>query len=236
MNEIQNTEVEQPVTPEVQPEPKVMQQHEINALVAGSKQKGFDKGYQQAKAELMAQLPAQNQASPVQNTGVYATNDERLRQIALEELQKQRAIENANYEAKMREEAGNRILGELNTKAAAAKSKFDDYDKVVHEGFENFAATPEVLLLANQFDNAGEMIYDLGKNPGKIAQISYMYEKGMKQQAFQEMKRLSDSIKVNELSANQPKPKMPLSQITPSNIGVGKIDGNVTSNDFRGSY
>jgi hypothetical protein len=232
VNEVPNTEVEQPSV-EVQPEPKVFHQHEINAMVGGAKKSGFDKGYQQAKAELMAQPVAQPNPSPVFNP---ADNDSKLRQIAIEELSKQRAVEQAKWEAQQREEAGTRILNDLTTKTSSAKSKFDDYDKVVRSDFGNFAKTPEVLLLAHQFDNAGEMLYDMAKNPGKIAQIAMFEKLGMREEAYNEMKKLSDSIKVNEMSANQPKPRTPLSQVNPSNIGVGKTDDNISSSDFKGSY
>ena len=236
MNEVPNTEPEQPSV-ETQPEPKVMQQHEINALVAGSKQKGFDKGYQQAKAELMAQQQAQPAMQQPQPQNFAPTdNDSRLRQIAIDELSKQRAIEQSNWEAQAREQAGMRILNDLKMKSDAAKSKYEDYDKVVDKDFGNFAETHEVLQLAHDFDNAGEMLYDIGKNPSKMLNISLMVRNGMKQQAYAEMKRLSDSIKVNEMSANQPKPRTPLSQVNPSNIGVGKTDDNISSSDFKGSY
>lgn len=237
MNEVQNTDTEQPAV-EAQPEPKVLQQHEINAMMGGAKQKGFEKGYQQAKAELMAQQAqsAQPAMPPAQTQNFNpADNESRLRQIAIEELSKQRAIEQAKWEAQQREEAGTRILNDLNTKVSAAKSKFDDYEKVVKPNFENFAKTPEVLLLAHQFDNSGEMLYDMAKNPAKIAQITMMKKLGMEEEAYYEMKKLSDSIKVNEMSANQPKPKMPLSQVNPSNVGVGKTD-DISSENFRGSY
>lgn len=236
MNEITNDEVAQPA--EAQPEAKVLQQHEINAMVGGAKQKGFEKGYQQAKAELMAQVPpaqpTPEAAAPAQNFAF--DHESRLRQIASEELSKARAVEQANWEAQQKEQAGMKILNELKMKTDAAKSKFEDYEKVVKSDFGNFAKTHEVLSLANHFDNAGEMLYDMGKNPAKMAQISLMVRMGMEDQAFLEMKKLSDSIKVNEMSANQPKPRTPLSQVSPSTVGVGKIDGNVTSNDFRGSY
>lgn len=239
MNEVQNTNVEQP-TIEAQPEAKVMQQHEINALVGGAKQKGYEKGknegYQQAKAELMANVPRIEPTVYANANNAPIDNDARFRQIAMDELSKQRAVEQANWEAQQREAAGTKILNELKAKTAAAAPKFEDYEKVVHKEFQNFEKVPEVLALANNFDNAGEMLYDIGKNPIKMLNIVSMVKAGMVNEAYSEMKKLSDSIKVNEMSANQPKAKTPLSQINPSIVGVGKIDGNVTSNDFRGMY
>lgn len=236
MNEVPNTGVETPAQ-ETQPAPKVMQQHEINALVTGAKDRGFEKGYQQAKAELMSN-PTQTPAVPAQpmmaqNVGL---DDSKFRQIAQEELQKQRAIELENFRKQQADDRGNMILNELRTKSSTAKSKFDDFDKVVDPKFENFAQAPEVLLYANMTDNPGECLYDLAKHPGKLAQIMTLHDRGMGQQAFDAMKSLSDSIKVNEMSANQPKPKMPLSQPTPSNVGVGNVDEDSFTQKFRGSY
>jgi len=240
VNEVPNTNVEQP-TIEAQPEAKLMQQHEINALVGGAKQKGYEKGknegYQQAKAELMATMQPQPVSAPaIANANSPIDHEAKLRQIAMEELSKQRAVEQANWEAQQREAAGQKILSELKAKTAAAMPKFEDYEKVVHKEFQNFEKAPEVLALANNFDNAGEMLYDIGKNPIKMLNIVSMVRAGMGNEAYLEMKKLSDSIKVNEMSANQPKAKTPLSQVNPSIVGVGKIDGNVTSNDFRGMY
>lgn len=235
VEEVPNTEVNQP-TVDAQPEPKVMQQHEITALVSGEKKKAYERGRQEAKAELMAQMQGQNAPMPAPQNFAPTDNESRLRQIATEELAKQRAVEQANWEAQQREAAGMKILNELKMKTDAAKSKFDDYDKVVSPDFRNFEKTHEVLQLAHQFDNAGEMLYDMGKNPMKMMQISLMVRNGMGDAAFAEMKRLSDSIKVNEMSANLPKPKMPLSQVNPSNVGVGKTDDHIGSDSFRGSY
>lgn len=241
MNEVQNNEITQPeVTAPT--EPKVLQQHEINALVGGAKQKGREQGkvegYEQAKAEFMSHSNAQNsqQDSVPPSAVASADNESRLRQIAIEELSKQRAAEQEIFVQQQNQEAGTRILNDLNNRVATAKSKFEDFDKVVKPNFEDFAATPEVLLLAHQFDNSGEMLYDMAKNPTKIAQVQMMIKMKMGQAAFAEMKRLSDSIKVNEMAVNQPKPRSPLSQVSPSNVGVGKTDDNITSNDYRGMY
>lgn len=242
MNEISNTEGEQPEVG-TQPEPKVMQQHEINALVGGAKQKGREQGklegYQQARAELMTQGNPTN--ANMQQPPAPMNDDARLRQVANEEFSRLQSMAQANWEAQQKLEVGNRILNDLKTKASAAKAKIEDYDKVVHQEFANFPKTAEVLALASEFDNAGEMLYDMAKNPGKIAQITWMAREGrddpaMRELAFKEMKRLSDSIKVNEMATNQPQPRTPLSQVTPSNVGVGKTDYNVSSNDFVGRY
>lgn len=234
MTEVPNIGSEQPIS-DVQPEPKVMQQHEITALVSGEKKKAYEKGRQEAKAELMAQM--QSKAADTSHESLAPSDSEsRLRQIAIDELSKQRAAEEERWISQQKEIAGTRILNELTTKANAAKHKFEDFENVVDPKFGNFAKSPEVLLIANNFDNAGEMLYDLGKHPTKVWQLANMIKDGYGDTAFSEMKKLSESIKLNEMSANQPKPKSPLSQVSPSTVGVGKVDDKVGSNRFRGNY
>jgi hypothetical protein len=214
------------------PAPKVMQQHEITALVTGAKQKGYEKGqqegYEKAKSELMQQSAPQ---APSQGL-----TEADYRRIASEEALKHQQHLQAQLVQQHNEEVGKQILNNLQTKSSTAKSKFEDYDKVVDPEFKNFAAAPEVLHYANMTDNPGEVLYDLAKNPSKLASIVALHRMNMAPQALGEIKKLSDSIKVNEMAANQPKPKAPLSQITPSTVGVGNVDEDSYSSRYKGRY
>jgi hypothetical protein len=223
-------------------EPKVLQQHEINALVGGAKQKGFEKGYQQAKAELMQNgmgnaAPA---AQPVASQNVQMPsqlqNEATIRQIAQDEFNRKQQESQAVLIQQQNVAKGQEILNSLKTKSTTAASKYDDFNKVVDPDFNNFANAPEVLMYANMTDNPGEVLYDLAKNPMKIANLVTLHRLQMGPQAFTEIKKLSDSIKVNEMSGQQPKPKAPLSQISPSTVGVGKTDEDSYTNSFKGKY
>lgn len=214
---------------------KMVPQHEVNALVAGVKQKFYEKGKQDKEAEIMQQ---QTQSSPATQSAQSApqTSEEKLRQIAAEEAERTRQSWEADMKKRLDYEAGMKVLNDLNTKMAPAQSKFEDFQQVVKPDLSNFQQTPEVLHYANQFDNPGEILYDLAKNPSKMANIALMHRMGMGQQAFSDMKKLSDSIKVNEMAANQPKPKAPLTQVMPSTVGVGKTDDESYSTRFKGKY
>lgn len=240
MNENVNTG-EAATNPEAtQAEPKVFQQHEINALVGGAKQKGFEKGYQQAKAEMTQQGGGMQAPQPVQSQNVQmptqAPNEASIRQIAQDEFNKRQQESQAALTQQQNVAKGQEILNSLKTKSTTAASKYDDFNKVVDPEFNNFANAPEVLMYANMTDNPGEVLYDLAKNPMKIANLVTLHRLQMGPQAFTEVKKLSDSIKLNEMSGQQPKPKAPLSQVSPSTVGVGKTDEDSYTNTYKGKY
>lgn len=218
--------------------PKVMQQHEITALVTGAKQRGHEKGLQEGYEKAKAEIQNTGTQSPMQQSQPTAPgmDENRLRQIAAEEAVKQQQQLQAQWLQKQNEAQGQQILNEVNAKSVTAKSKFDDYDKVVDPEFKSFSQAPELVYYANMTDNPGEVLYDLAKNPAKMANIALMHRMGMGPQAVSEIKKLSDSIKVNEMSAQQPKQKAPLSQISPSTVGVGNVDEDSYSSRFKGKY
>lgn len=195
---------------------KLVPQHEVNSLVGGAKQRGYEKGYQQALSELQQkQAPQQMggiaQAQPQMN----GFNDEnRMRQIAADEHAKayqamqQQAIQQAQHAE------GTRILNELGAKFNETKSRIPDFDNVVK--ISDFHQMPEVLHYANMVDNSGDVMYDLAQNPSKMAALRSLPP----QFAVKEVKRLSDSIKQNQTALTQPQAPAPLGQVNTSNIGV----------------
>lgn len=194
---------------ETQPAPKLLEQGHVNVLVGKAKQEGREKGRQEALAELSAQQPAQAQSQSI------ASNDPAsARQIFQEEFAKQTQA----WERQAQEQAANqqamKTLSEVNMKFNDAKTRYHDFDNVVN--LKYFQQMPDVLHLANSVDNTGDVVYDLLKNPGKIAQLRGIPE----DLARQQMRNLSDSIKQNQTAISNPQTPEPLSQIKPSTIGL----------------
>jgi hypothetical protein len=227
-----------------QPE-KLLPQHEVNSLIGAAKQKGLEKGYQQAQAEFQAaqqhamqqqysqppqqqpgqqpqnMMPQQGQnpaMSPQQQpAGGQPINDaDRLRQIAAEEFAKQQQQMHQNAIAYAQQQHDLRTGNELAAKIAEAKTRYPDFDKVV--SLDDFAKMPDILRLANTVDNAGDVFYEMAKNPSKVSSLRGLPQDS--QLAVNEVKRLSDSIKQNQLAASQPQTSEPLNQVKPSNVGV----------------
>ena len=96
---------------------------------------------------------------------------------------------------------------------------------------------PYHVQLANMVDNTAEVMYELAKNPSKIGAIQTLIEIDTKagrhpKLALAEMKRLSESIKVNSKGSKYQPPNEPLSQMRPSNAGTGN-QGDRSVRDYK---
>lgn len=202
---------------------KMLPQSAVNDLVGSAKQKGFDKGYQQAKSENQPQSPQLSQNSS------SAPPEDQIRKVAADEFSKQaKAMQDQQFK-EFQEREGQRIWGELQAKFQDAKTDHPDFDQVVKQ--DDLQQIPDVLLLANKMDNAGHVVRDLMQNPGKIASLRMLPPN----LAEKEIRKLSDSIKQNKSAAAAPATPAPLSNIKSSNLSIG--DGKPkTAADYRKLY
>jgi hypothetical protein len=201
----------------------LLSQDAVNELVGNAKAKGYQKGYQEALDTLKPTAPAQSVQQPsVQNNASGDVTDIVRREFT--RLQQ----EDASRRVREQQEAdGKRILGELQTKVTAAQQKYPDFDDVTKH--VDFTQVPEVLHYANLVDNAGDVLYDLAKNPSHIGTLRSLPPA----LAAQEVRKLSDSIKANENAvANMPNAREPRSQIKSSPVQTTS-DGNMSVRDFR---
>jgi hypothetical protein len=150
------------------------------------------------------------QTSPQQQApsigGVQGVDEERIRQVYHEEAQRQAA-----------NQVNNRVANDFVSKLDSAKKKYNDFDSVT-EDLKIMNLPMQYVHIFNEFDNTGDMLYDLGKNPEKLGQIvPLFYDQNLARRA---LKKLSDSIKANETAIKQPQANPPLSQISTSPTGV----------------
>ncbi len=209
-------------SPEIQTE-KVLSQHEVNELVGGAKQKGYQKGYQQALSELQSkqQQPASTPEPQVTQAPHQASSsmEEIARKAAAEEFTRQtqeyqqRSIQEQQA-AEMR-----RVTSELAAKVNTAAEKYPDFNEVTGK-IDFMRHFPDVLQVSNLVENAGDVLYDLAKNPQKIATLRQYMREMPPHLVREEVLKMSASIKANENALSQPQPSQPLNSIKPSNIGV----------------
>lgn len=202
---------------------KLLSQNEVNELVGGAKQKGYQKGYQQALAELQSKQPQQAASADPQVAQApnQATSsvEEIARKAALEEFTRQtqeyqqRSIQEQQA-AEMR-----RVTAELAAKVNTAAEKYSDFNEVTGK-VDFIKHFPDVLQLANVAENAGDVLYDLAKNPQKIVTLRQYMRELPPHLVREELLKMSASIKANENALAKPQPSQPLSSIKPSNIGV----------------
>jgi hypothetical protein len=239
--EVQAEVVQEPATPVTETQvaqsaEKMVPQSEVNRLVGGAKQKGYERAAEEFRNQQQhaQQAPQYQQAPQVQNRapslgGIDQNTldtyvDQRFQQLQQQQVEQQ---QQAYYQ-----QEANRILQEMGQKTNDAKSRYEDYDQAL-ESVGGFQSVPEVWQYANAVDNGGDVLYDLAKNPGKVATILQL---GSRDQnlAISEIKRLSESIKSNQNGVNQQVAPDPIRQVKSSNVGVG--DGPSSIADFKKIY
>lgn len=91
---------------------------------------------------------------------------------------------------------------------------------------------PNAAILAGQMDNTAAVMYELAKNPQKLAYLEDLAARS-KNLAMKEMTKLSQSIKANENAmANNQKSPSPLTKIKSSAM-AGQDTGKRTVRDLR---
>lgn len=206
-------------TPISAPAPKLYTDDEVNKIVGEKKQKAYEHGRQEALAGLQNQ---QNVNNSGQQPTVNQTPVNTPQQLTPEQ---EKRIADQAYQRMQNDQ----LVNQFALKMTQGQQKYSDFEKVVTP--LQFNTIPKVVQIANGFENTADIMYDLGKNPAKVSNLMVLAEINP-HLAYQEMQRLSDSIKKNETAiANQQDVKAPLGQIKPSNVGAGS--GKITSAERR---
>jgi hypothetical protein len=125
-----------------------------------------------------------------------------------------------------------RILQEMGPKSEDAKGRYEDYEDTL-KGVDNFRAAPDMWQYANLVDNGGDVLYDIAKNPAKIATIRQLAAIDPSYAAT-EIQRLSNSIKQNQGGLGSQVAPDPIRQVKSSNVGVGDGENSIAS--FKKKY
>lgn len=221
-------EVAQPIAEQAPPAQPMLSQEQVNRIVAREKQRAADNArrdaeqrYQQELEQLNAQRQQQEQRNAevprdIDANVIYQQVQERFNQ----EMQKRQLDE------QMAQVANNYLQ-----KVALAKNNYTDFDDVTKD-FDP-TAFPQLTFLLSGIENAGDILYDLSKNPMKLAAIDRLSEKNPKQ-AHSELLKLSQSIASNQQamteSANQ-YVQEPLDRMQPSRIAGS--NGKMSISDLR---
>lgn len=211
-----------PMTPDQTqgvPEEKVLKQSEVDELVFRLKQEAYQKGLRDAKQTSPESMKIGDSTQLGGGMGgMPQITEDQVRQMISDEAHKQNQLASAQQ-----------MLGNFAQQMGTGKSKYSDFDETVgHLG--DLRSIPQVIELATGTGIAGDVMYELGKNPGKVASLTTLAYINP-QLAKLEMKKLADSIKTNEQASDAPTANEPLSQVKPST--VGKDNGSNAVRDLR---
>lgn len=211
-------------------EEKMLPVSRVNELVASAKAKGRE----QTRAELDAlkqeieSLKQQRapgiggmEARTPSVDDIYSEVHSRLQS----ELQQQREAQ----EQEMLEREAQEVATRFKQKMGMGKEHFADFDEVMSDF--NVGAFPELVFLATQHENTPQIMYELAKNPNKLATLDYMIKRDPVG-AQKMIGSLSKSIQSNDDALAQAKTSPdPLNRLKPSTVGAD--NGSKTIRDLR---
>jgi hypothetical protein len=216
--------------PEVQPQAERMvtiSESKYNDTIRHSNARVAEKARQEERAIWEAKQSSNNDVQ-MQNH----ISPEEIKRIASEAATAQHQ-EMLNNQMKQQMDAeGARIAQNFFGKLSSA-------DKELYPNLENniknadFASIPEIVSFANEMEGTEGIINELLENPLKIPTISYL-AKTQPALAKAELKKMAESIKLNQAAANAKMPREPLHRIESSPVGMD--NGSMSVSDFRKSF
>ena len=205
--------------PSQAPSERVFRQNEVDSIVKKVKHEAVE-GYRKQQAEqpqYVEQKYGQVPPSPAYTSGSPLSESD-YRRVAAEEAQRfhEQRVNDANVKSET--DNAQRIVNSFWDKIAPGKEKYDDFDKIT--GNIEYSRFPNtVQLLAEHVDNSHDVLYELGKNRLKMAQLEQLSSMSPRD-AIVEVQRLAASIKDNESAGKMRQANSPLSQQRPANVGT----------------
>ena len=203
----------------------------VNELVGSARVKGRESAAREIEnlRQEIESLKSQPQTSSSGIGGMPGVDMNHVYEEVHGRLQKElQAQQEAQQHAAMEKEA-QEIAGQFVNKMGAGKEHFEDFDEVMKDFSPG--AFPQVVYLATQVENTPQVMYELAKNPHKLATLDYLVNKDPR--AAQAMiAKLSKSIQTNsEAVANAQVSPDPLDRLKPSTVGTAS--GSKTIRDLR---
>lgn len=190
-------------------------QEDVNKIVGGAKSEAYERGRRDAQMEL-DRIKREAASQRLASDSMESADTEKL---LMTPEQVQQMMQEAVVRDKQAAEA-NQFIDKIRLGAEA--KKYDDFNEVITQ--LNLPELPLNLVgLANSLDNTADVMYEIGKNPSKFANI-LMLNGTSPALAKKELVKLSASIKQNEVAkaaeAQNGKVAKPLDQLKHSISGV----------------
>ena len=177
---------------------------------------------EKARREVQQEYEAKQQSQP-------QINKDEIVNLAVEKMRQEqtKATEEQNQN-RLKEEA-DKTAQSYFSKLNETATKFEDFNEVF-EGF-NHADFHNTVALVAKMDNAGDLMYELAKNPHKLAAIDKM-AKSHVSGAKKMLSQLSSSMQsIDNAKQSVQTAKAPLSRVQSST--VGSDNGKLTIRDLR---
>lgn len=216
-------------------EEKTLPLHRVNEIVRREKAQAAEQARRELEAEYQQKMQqAAPQAAQAQSFGG-------VDQISAAQIEKS-IVDKLMAEADRREkeyhlQAEQQRMEDLATKYFSKMQSGNDTIPEFKDVMANFnpSAFPQIVFLAADLDNTPQVMYELAKNPQKLAAIDYLAQRdpNAARNALSDMARSissNDEAKANHVSA-----KPPLTELKASAKG-GVDTGKLTLADYKKMY
>ena len=205
---------------------KMLSTAEVKKIAAREKAEGIARGRREAEEQYKRQLEEIGQNQNQRNAEVPREADvnamyQQVQERFNKEMQ-ERALQN-----EMSQIANNYLA-----RVEAGRKNYNDFDEIT-KGFDP-SAFPQLVYLVAGLENAGDIIYDLSKNPSKLVTLNALAEK-TPEFARVELQKLSQSINSNREASQEASGQnvnQPLDQLQPSRVSAGN-NGKMSIRDLR---
>ena len=211
--------------PEAVEQPKLLTQEQVNKIVAHEKSRAAESARREAEERYQREIEALNAKQMQRNAEVPRDVDaDAIYQQIQERFNKE--MQERQLKSQMEQVANNYLQ-----KVSQGKANYQDFDDVTRD----FDPTqfPQLTFLLSGIENAGDVLYDLAKNPSKLAQIDYMAQRSPKM-AQSQLQSLSKSIADNkqaQVDAKGQNIAEPLDRLQPSRVAGS--NGKMSVRDLR---
>lgn len=208
---------------------KMLPVSRVEELVKKAKLKGRDSMQAELEALKAENEKLKNSAGSMGGMSLPQVDTDAIAQKVFSDLQKKLQEESERRAQEDLQKQAQQVADSFKSRMAAGKSAFEDFDAVMADF--NPAAFPNLVYLATQVDNTPAVMYELMKNPSKLATVAILSERDPNA-AHNMIGKISTSIKANEQAkAEEKEVAPPLSRLS-SSI-TGQDSGERSVRDFK---
>lgn len=217
-DEVLNVEDAEIATPEESSvvEEKMLPASRVQELIQKAKLKGREQMTNELEA-LRAENEALKQNSQSMGGMAQAQDPNALAEQVYQRLQAQLQEQQEAAEQQQMQERLKQMALDYQTRIEGGKGRYEDFDEVMGEF--NPAAFPQLVYLATSMDNTADLMYEIAKNPNKLATLAILAERDPVA-AQAQMSKMSNAIKANTQALNaEPNINEPLKRLHASPTG-----------------
>lgn len=209
-------------------EEKTLSQSQVNDIVKREKAAVAEKVRRELEQQFQGEIEKVKQAPQSVGGMVQPDMAEIEEKIFNRVIEKAREVDEKESQERFAEQIQSQA-DQYRHKIGVGKERFEDFDEVMRD-FDP-REFPELALIAGQQEDTSAIMYELAKNPLKLAQLDLL-RKRSPNMALKEMKKLAQSIQQNQQAKeNHVKSPAPLNRLKSSTVGAD--DGKMTIRDLK---